>query len=52
MVELLICIFNSWEISQRNEWDKVARVFQDAARRKQIVPITNGELLGLATATT
>jgi len=40
---------HSWEIQQRNEWDKLTRVFRDAARRKQIVPITNGELFSLAT---
>jgi peptidoglycan/xylan/chitin deacetylase (PgdA/CDA1 family) len=41
---------HSWEIQQKNEWDKLTRVFRDAARRKQIVPITNGELFSLATA--
>ncbi len=37
---------HSWEIQQKNEWDKLARVFRDAAR----VTITNGELFSLATA--
>lgn len=41
---------HSWEIQRRNEWDKLTRVFRDAGRRKQVVPITNGELFGLATA--
>jgi peptidoglycan/xylan/chitin deacetylase (PgdA/CDA1 family) len=41
---------HSWEIQQRNEWGKLTRVFRDAARRKQVVPITNGELFNLATA--
>lgn len=42
---------HSWEIQQRNEWDKLTHVFRDAAGRKQIVPITNGELFKLAAAT-
>jgi peptidoglycan/xylan/chitin deacetylase (PgdA/CDA1 family) len=42
---------HSWEIQQRHEWSKLTRVLQDAARRRQVVPITNGELFSLATAT-
>lgn len=42
---------HSWEIEHRNEWEKLTRVFRDAASRKQIVPITNGVLFNVATAT-
>jgi len=43
---------HSWEIQQRNEWDKLTRVLQDAGGRTQVVPITNGKLFSLATAAT
>jgi peptidoglycan-N-acetylglucosamine deacetylase len=35
---------HSWEVEQRNEWEKLTRVLREAASRKRILPITNGDL--------
>ena len=39
--------FHTWEIDQQRDWDKLARVLEYVAGRKQLTRVTNGELFAL-----
>ena len=39
--------FHSWEIEQEGQWDKLARILEHVSHRKQLMPVTNGELFAL-----
>jgi len=42
--------FHTWEIDQQRDWDKLARVLEYVAGRKQLTRVTNGELFALCRA--
>jgi peptidoglycan-N-acetylglucosamine deacetylase len=39
--------FHSWEIDGQRDWDRLERVLQHVAARKQLTRVTNGELFAL-----